>query len=92
MLGNKSDAKIEIFNLGTGNGLSVMELITAFERATGVKVPYKIAPRRAGDIEQVWANPAYANEVLGWKATTSIDDTMRSAWAWQCKLRERGIM
>ena len=92
MLGNKSDAKIEIFNLGTGNGLSVMELITAFERATGVKVPYKIAPRRAGDIEQVWANPAYANNVLGWTASTPIDDTMRSAWAWQCKLRERGIM
>ncbi len=92
MLEDKSEAKIEIFNLGTGNGLSVMELINAFERATGVKVPYKIAPRRAGDIEQVWADPKYANEVLGWTATTPIDDTMRSAWAWQLKLRERGIM
>lgn len=92
MLEDKSEEKIEIFNLGTGNGLSVMELINAFERATGVKVPYKIAPRRAGDIEQVWADPKYANEVLGWTATTPIDDTMRSAWAWQLKLRERGIM
>lgn len=92
MLDDKSDEKIEIFNLGTGNGLSVMELINAFERATGVKVPYKIAPRRAGDIEQVWAEPKYANEVLGWTASTPIADTMRSAWAWQLKLRERGIM
>lgn len=92
MLEDKSDKKIEIFNLGTGNGLSVMELITAFERATGVKVPYRIAPRRAGDIEQVWANPTYANEVLGWTASTPIDDTMRSAWKWQQRLRERGIM
>lgn len=92
MLENKSDAKIEIFNLGTGVGLSVLELIAAFERATGVKVPHKIVGRRAGDIEKVWANPAYANDVLGWKAETPIDDTMRSAWAWQCKLRERGIM
>ena len=92
MLEDKSEAKIEIFNLGTGNGLSVMELITAFERATGVKVPYRIAPRRAGDIEKVWANPTYANEVLGWTASTPIDDTMRSAWKWQQRLRERGIM
>ena len=92
MLEDKSDAKIEIFNLGTGNGLSVMELIVAFERATGVKVPYKIAPRRAGDIEQVWADPSYANDVLGWTADTPIDDTMRAAWAWQCRLRDRGIM
>jgi UDP-glucose 4-epimerase len=92
MLEDKSDEKIEIFNLGTGNGLSVMELINAFERATGVKVPHKIAPRRAGDIEQVWADPTRANTVLGWTATTPIDDTMRSAWKWQQRLRERGIM
>ncbi len=92
MLEDKSEAKIEIFNLGTGVGLSVLELISAFERATGVKVPHKIVGRRAGDIEKVWANPAYANEVLGWKAETPIEDTMRSAWNWQCRLRERGIM
>lgn len=92
LLEDKSDEKIEIFNLGTGNGLSVLQLINTFEKATGVKVPHKIVGRRAGDIEKVWANPTYANEVLGWKADTPIADTMRSAWAWQCKLRERGIM
>lgn len=92
MLENKSDAKIETFNLGTGIGLSVKELIAAFERATGVKVPHKIVGRRAGDIEKVWADPSKANNVLGWRAEISIEDTMRSAWAWQCRLRERGIM
>ena len=92
MLEDKSDEKIEIFNLGTGNGLSVLQLINTFEKATGVKVPHKIVGRRAGDIEKVWADPTYANEVRGWKADTPIADTMRSAWAWQCKLRERGIM
>lgn len=92
MLEDRSESKIEIFNLGTGVGLSVLELISAFERATGVNVPHKIVGRRAGDIEKVWANPAYANEVLGWKADTPIEDTMRSAWNWQCRLRERGVM
>ena len=92
MLEDKSESKIEIFNLGTGVGLSVLELINAFERATGVKVPHKIVGRRAGDIEKVWANPKYANEVLGWKAESTIEDTMRSAWDWQKKLREKGIM
>ena len=92
MLEDKSDEKLEIFNLGTGVGLSVLELINSFERATGVKVPHKIVGRRSGDIEKVWAEPKKANEVLGWKATTSIDDTMRSAWNWQLKLREKGIM
>ncbi len=92
MLTDKSDAKIETFNLGTGNGVSVLELINTFEEATGVKVPHRIVGRRAGDIEKVWANPAYANDVLGWKASSSLADTMRSAWAWQLKRRERGIM
>lgn len=92
MLEDKSDEKIEIFNLGTGIGLSVLELINAFETATGVKVPHKIVGRRSGDIEKVWANPARANNVLGWKADTPIEDTMRSAWNWQKRLRERGIM
>lgn len=92
MLNDKSEEKIEIFNLGTGNGMSVLGLINEFEQATGVKVPHKIVGRRAGDIEKVWANPSYANNVLGWKAETPIADTMRSAWAWQKKLRERNIM
>ena len=92
MLEDKSDEALEVFNIGTGNGLSVMQLITAFEKATGVKVPYKIVGRREGDIEQIWADPTRANEVLGWKAEETIEDTMLSAWKWQQRLRERGIM
>lgn len=92
MLGEAETPAIEIFNLGTGNGVSVLELIDSFQRSTGVKVPYKIVGRRSGDIEKVWANPDRANNVLGWKADTPLDDTMRSAWAWQCRLRERGVM
>ncbi len=87
---NKGEA--EIFNLGTGNGVSVLELINAFESATGVKVPHKIVGRRTGDIEKVWAEPSHANNVLGWKADTPLEETMRSAWAWQLRLREKGIM
>lgn len=92
MLENKSEAKIEIFNLGTGRGTSVLELINTFEKSTDVKVPHKIVGRREGDIEKVWADPSYANNVLGWVADSTLEDTMRSAWAWQCKLRERGLM
>ena len=83
----KNGAPIEYFNLGTGNGLSVLELISLFEKATGVKVPHKIVGRREGDIEQIWADPQYANEVLGWKAIETIEDTLRSAWRWQQKLK-----
>lgn len=92
MLNNKSNEKIEIFNLGTGKGLSVLDLINSFEKATGVNVPYKIVDRREGDIEQVWANPDHANNVLGWKAVESIENTLKSAWDWQLKLREKNIM
>jgi UDP-glucose 4-epimerase len=83
MLNDRSEEKLEIFNLGTGRGVSVLELINTFERATGVKVPHKITGRREGDIEKVWAEPKRANEVLGWKAKESLDDTLRSAWKWQ---------
>lgn len=86
MLDKEDTDSLEIFNLGTGNGLSVLELINAFERATGVKVPYRIGARREGDIEKIWAEPKKANTVLGWKAATSIDDTMRNAWRWQCRI------
>lgn len=91
ILGKKQKEKVEVFNIGTGRGLSVLELIHAFEKATGVKLNYKIVGRRAGDIEQVWADPQYANNELGWKAETPIEDTLESAWKWQLKLRERGI-
>lgn len=88
MLEKEDTDAVEIFNLGTGRGLSVLELIASFERATGVKVPYRIGARREGDIEKIWADPKRANEVLGWKAEAAIDDTMCHAWAWQCKLSE----
>lgn len=91
ILQQKQKAKVETFNIGTGRGLSVLELINAFEQSTGVKLNHQIVDRRAGDIEKVWANPDYANTELGWKAETSIEDTLRSAWAWQLKLREKGI-
>lgn len=89
---NKMESDVETFNLGTGEGVSVLELINTFEKATGVKVPYSIAPRREGDIVKVWADPTRANNVLGWKAATSLADTMVSAWKWQLHLREKGIM
>lgn len=89
---NKPAGLVEIYNLGTGSGVSVLELINTFEKATGVKVPHKIVERRAGDIEKVWANPQKANAELGWKAETPLEDTMRSAWKWQLHLREKGIM
>lgn len=92
MLTDKSDEKVEIFNLGTGNGVSVLELINTFEKATGVKVPHKIVGRREGDIEKVWAEPSKANNILGWKAEATLEDTMTSAWKWQLRLREKGIM
>ena len=86
MLDRPDGEKLEIFNLGTGNGLSVLQLISSFERATGVKVPYVIGERREGDIEKIWADPKKANEVLGWKAEIDIDETMRNAWKWQQKV------
>ena len=91
ILENKQKEKVEVFNIGTGRGLSVLELINAFEKATGVKLNYQIVGRRAGDIEKVWADPKFANEELGWKAVETIEDTLLSAWNWQLKLRERGI-
>lgn len=92
MLENPECETLEIYNLGTGNGVSVLELINAFEKATSVKVPYRIVGRRQGDIEKVWGDATKANEVLGWKAEVSIEETMRTAWNWQLKLREKGIM
>ena len=91
ILQDKQDEQVEVFNIGTGRGLSVLELIHAFEESTGVKLNYQIVGRRAGDIEQVWANPDKANNVLGWKAESTIEDTLRSAWKWQQRLREEGI-
>ena len=71
------------FNLGTGRGASVMELVNAFRTATGVDVPYKIAPRRAGDVPAIWANADLAARVLGWRAAVPLNETLASAWRWQ---------
>lgn len=92
MLEKKDTDQVEIFNLGTGEGVSVLELIDTFEKATGVDVPHKIVGRREGDIEKVWANPEKANTVLGWKAEIPLEETMKSAWKWQLKLKEKGVM
>ena len=81
--------EIEYFNLGTGRGLSVLEVVNKFMEATGVKVPYKIVGRRAGDIEKVWADPLKANEVVGWKADTPLEVVFRSAWGWEKKIRQK---
>ena len=83
LLEGKNKKNYEFFNIGTGKALSVLEIIHAFEHATGVKVNYKIVGRRPGDIEKVWADTTLANEELGWKATTPIEETMKNAWKWQ---------
>ena len=88
MLKAKDREQVEVFNLGTGRGLSVFEIINEFEAATGVKIPYTVVGRREGDIEQVWAAPKKANEVLGWKADTPIKDVLASAWKWEKKIRK----
>src|SRR5574344_2515617 len=80
----KAKDPVEVFNIGTGRGTSVLELINTFEKATGVKLNYKIVGRRAGDIEKVWGNVDKANKVLGWKAETPLDEVLASAWKWQC--------
>lgn len=82
---------VEVFNIGTGRGLSTLEVVEGFEKATGVKLNWKYAPRREGDIEKVWGNVDKANKVLGWKAEADINDVLRSAWKWQMKLREDGV-
>ncbi|MDE6437358.1 MAG: UDP-glucose 4-epimerase GalE [Muribaculaceae bacterium] len=87
MTQHKMDAKYEIFNIGTGRPVSVLELITRFEKANDLKLPYKIVGRRSGDVPAVWADTTLANKVLGWKAERDLDDTLRSAWAWEKHLR-----
>jgi len=87
LINDKNKANYEYFNIGTGNGCSVMELVNAFKKATGVDLPYKIVGRRAGDIEKIWADTSYANNELGWKAEKSIEETLLSAWNWEKKCR-----
>ena len=87
MLAGTPTEQVEVFNLGTGRGLSVLEIVRGFMEATGVNVPYQIVGRREGDIEKVWANPTKANEVLGWKADTPVKEVLVSAWNWEKHLR-----
>lgn len=87
MTSGKMAERYEIFNVGTGRPVSVLELVTTFEKVNGLKLPYKIVGRRSGDVPAVWADTALANDVLGWKAERSLDDTLRSAWAWEKHVR-----
>ena len=83
MIENRMKNNFEVFNLGTGNGCSVLEVIKSFEKVSGEKLNYKIVGRRAGDVEQVWADPSWSNEELGWKAKKSLDEMNASAWKWE---------
>jgi len=87
LLENKNKIRYEIFNLGTGNGVSVLQAVHAFEKATGMKLNFKIVGRRAGDIEKIWADTTLANEELGWKAEKGLEETMLSAWLWEKRVR-----
>lgn len=88
LLEHRQKANYGYFNLGTGKGYTVLEVVRAFERATGVQLRHRIAPRRPGDVEKIWADTSLANRELGWKAERSLDDMMQSAWKWQLHLRD----
>ena len=83
MLEGKMAKGYEIYNVGTGRPLSVLELVTTFEKVNGLRLNYKFAPRRAGDVVAIWADPTLANRELGWKATRPLEETLASAWAWE---------
>ena len=87
LLQGRNDANYEVFNLGTGKGSSVMEVIQSFERVSGKKLNYKIVDRRPGDITEAYADTTKANNVLGWKARSTLDEAMKSAWDWEQKIR-----
>lgn len=87
LIENKNSEKMETFNLGTGKGSSVLEVIQAFEKISNQKLPYKMVGRRDGDIVQAYADTSKANEILGWKAETSLEDSIASAWKWERKIR-----
>jgi UDP-glucose 4-epimerase len=87
LLDGRNSEPLEFFNLGTGTGTSVLELVRTFERVTGVPVNHRIVGRRTGDIEKVWADTSKANKILEWKAVHTLDETLLSAWNWEKKLR-----
>ena len=86
MLDGRMKEPYEIFNVGTGRPVSVLELVTAFEKVNGLKLNYRFAPRRPGDVTAIWADPTLANEELGWKAERRVEETLAAAWAWAKKL------
>jgi UDP-glucose 4-epimerase len=89
LIEGRNKKNYEVFNLGTGTGVSVLEAIKSFERVSGIKLKYKIVGRRAGDIEKIWADPSYANKELGWKTISSLDEAMKTAWIWEKKIRNK---
>lgn len=89
MLNDQMKTPYEIFNLGTGKGYSVLEVIRSFEKVSGKKLNYRIVGRRPGDVTAVWADTSYANQELGWKAEKDLDQMMDSAWKWQLSLTEK---
>ena len=89
MIDAKTKSDFEVFNLGTGKGYSVFEVIQSFERISGQKLSYRLVGRRPGDVEKVWADTSLANKELGWKAEKSLDDMMRSAWKWEQMLARK---
>ena len=89
LIEERGAAPYEVFNVGTGRGVSVLELVRGFERANGLKLNYRFAPRRAGDITAIWADPTLANTLLGWRAERPLEETLRTAWQWQLHLGQR---
>ena len=87
LLENRNKKNYEVFNLGTGTGLSVLEVVTGFEKATGLKLNYKIVDRRPGDVEKIWADTTLANEELGWTAEKGLEETLLSSWNWEKNVR-----
>ena len=88
LLENKNEDKVEIFNLGTGIGSSVLEVISSFEKVSGKPFPYKIVDRREGDVTMAYASTDKANTILGWKTVSSLDEAMESAWKWEQRVRK----
>jgi UDP-glucose 4-epimerase len=87
LLNHQNESDFEFFNIGTGSGVSVLELLAAFEKVTGQKINFSIAGRRAGDIEKIYADTTKANDVLGWKSAASLEETLLSAWNWEKRIR-----
>ncbi|WP_343487426.1 UDP-glucose 4-epimerase GalE [Allomuricauda sp. d1] len=88
LIQNENQSNYEVFNLGTGTGSSVFEVIQSFERVSGKKLNYKIVDRRLGDVTEAYADTTKANTILGWKANSTLDDAMKSAWDWEQKIRK----